>query len=134
MHKQKQNKQETNFKTERNLKKYLRMQIPIFLKNFVPLFLNLNVLPLSSKYSNSVSMLHTSQHQYSNVQAYAIANTQTFRFCKGFRLIYQKKEKSHAPLICFHYFSILLVQSKHKYIKTPLCSVMLSSCYATLNS
>ena len=35
------------------------------------------------------------------------------------------KKLSHAVLICFHYFCILLVQSKHNNIKIALCSEML---------
>ena len=41
------------------------------------------------------------------------------------------KKLSHAALICFHYFSDFLVQSKHKSIKKTLCGVILLSCYAT---
>ena len=34
-----------------------------------------------------------------------------------FDLIQKKKKKSYTALICFHYFRILVVQSKHKNIK-----------------
>ena len=96
---------------------------------------NISVLPLSGKYCNFVQMLCTFQRQCSNVQPHVVDNTQTFRFYLDFSLIYQQKKKknSHAALICFHNFGISLVQSKHKNIKTTLCSVMLSSWYATLN-
>ena len=40
------------------------MQIPIFLEYFIPIFLNLKVLALSSKYSI-----------FSNMQTYVIENT-----------------------------------------------------------
>ena len=51
------------------------MQIPIFLKDFISMFLYLKVLPLLNKYSNFVSMLYTSQGYYSKVQACIIDNT-----------------------------------------------------------
>ena len=107
-------------------------------KIFHSIFLNIKVLPLSSKYSNFVSMLNTSQRYYSNVQTYVINdNTQPFRFCIGFSLIYPKK--IHAGLICFHYFCILLVQSKHNNIKIQvgisrtMSSRSNSSCYQSDN-
>ena len=54
---------------------HFRMQIPIFLKDFISMFLYLKVLPLLNKYSNFVSMLYTSQGYYSKVQACIIDNT-----------------------------------------------------------
>ena len=54
------------------------MQIPIFLRYFISIFLNLKhlkILPLSSKCSNFFSMIYTSQRQCSDVQAYVTGNT-----------------------------------------------------------
>ena len=49
---------------------------------------------------------------------------------KGVSLISGKC--SHAALICFYYFCILLVQSKENNIRTMLCNAMLSSYRASL--
>ena len=127
----------TNFKVETNLKNYsslycntdyaqclavyLGMQIPIFLKQFIPIYLNLKhfkVLPLSSKYTNFVSML-CSQRYCSNVRAYVIDNIQTFRFFIDFSLIYLKK-LPHLALICFlhvfYFFKVNIVTTKQRSV------------------
>ena len=43
------------------------------------------------------------------------------------------KKSPHAALIYFHYFCVSLVPSKQNNIKTISCSLVPSSCYATLN-
>ena len=43
------------------------------------------------------------------------------------------KEIYYADLICFHYFCILLVESKNNNIKITLRRIILSSCCASLD-
>ena len=89
-----------------------------------------------SEYSNFVSKLYTSQHQCSNVQTYVIENLDLqilYRFQSNL-----STKLYHADLVCFQYFCILLVQSKHNInikvnIKTTLYSnVFKLLCYFRL--
>ena len=83
-------------------------------KIFIPIYLNLEVLPLSYKYSNFVSMLYSSQRQCSNVQAYVIGNTYTFRFCTDFSLIYQIISCCFNLLSLFRYLTSSKKTQKHQ--------------------
>ena len=115
---------------------YFGMQIPIFLKYFIPIFLNLNHIQSITTVNQIFQFcLHAIYILAPVFKRANLCNCQhlDLQILYKFQSNLSKKKISHATLICFHYFCILIVQCKHKNTKTTLCGMMPSSCYATLN-
>ena len=99
------------------------MEKPIFLRYFISTFVVLKHI------QNITTVKQIFQIRLHDIYFLALVfkSTRLYTWCFIWDVSFISDRIPHAALNFFHYFCILLVQSKHNRIKTTLCIAILSS-------